>query len=184
MEFSSQTIGAGATPVASSAGGLQYKPRTAEEREADAARNAPKYARQKAVGSILTAKYLKAKAAFDGYYDYDLDAAFDADAGAWHEEKDPWLRIRQTLPAFLEGYTEKKKADDGLTGEELEALATAVVRVARKDWEGAGRDAAALDEAFVKEMQDLVQKLKTQHNLPQSRPQADGAEEEEVEEEE
>ncbi|KAK8877558.1 hypothetical protein PGQ11_002504 [Apiospora arundinis] len=182
MEFSSQTIGAGATPVASTNGGLQYKPRTAEEREADATRNAPKYARQKAVGSILTAKYLKAKAAFDTYFDYDLDAAFNGDDGSWYEDKDPWLRIRQTLPEFLEGYTQKKTAED-LTGEELESLATAVIRVARKDWEGAGRDAKVLDEAFVKETQELVQKLKTKHNLPESRPEADGADEE-VEEEE
>lgn len=184
MEFTSQSIAAGATPVTSS-DGLQYKPRTADQREADAKKNAPKYARQKTVNSILTAKYLKAKAAFDSYYNYDLDAAFNAEDGTWDEAKDPWLRIKETLPEFLDGYTQKR-FDAGLdiTGDELDVLATAVIRLAKKELEGAGRDPKVVDDAFTKEVKAVVQKVATQHNLPPSREEVDGEDEEyeEVEE--
>ncbi|KAK7972583.1 hypothetical protein PG988_006717 [Apiospora saccharicola] len=184
MEFTSQSIAAGATPV-TTANGLQYKPRTADEREADAKKNAPKYARQKIVNSILTAKYLKAKAAFDGFYSYDLDAAFNAEDGTWDEAKDPWLRIKETLPEFLEGYTQKR-FDTGLdiAGDELDVLATAIIRLAKKELEGAGRDPKVVDDAFTKEVKAVVQKVTAQHNLAPSRQQEEDEEEEEVEEEE
>ncbi|KAK8074063.1 hypothetical protein PG994_004962 [Apiospora phragmitis] len=162
MEFTSQPIAAGSTPVATLSG-LQYKPRTADEREADAKKNAPKYARQKTLRPrrrLQRRRRLLARG------------------------QDPWLRIKQTLPEFLEGHTQKR-ADAGqdLTGEELDLLATAVIRVAKKDLEGAGRDPKVVDDAFVKEVKAVVQKVTTQHNLPQSRQQDDG-EDEEAEEEE
>lgn len=146
---------------------VKYKPRTLEQREADAKRNAPKYAREKAVGSILTAKHLKAKAAFDGYFAYRVDDAWDADAGTWRDARDPWLRFAQTLPDFLQGYTERR-AGDGLSARELQTLTAALVRVARMEIEGAGRDAAFIDDAFAQEADSTVAQLSLQYKLPPS----------------
>lgn len=162
---------------------LKYKPRTLEQREADAKRNAPKYAREKAVGSILTAKHLKAKAAFDGHFHYRVDAAWDADAGAWRDDRDPWLRFSHTLPDFLQAYTERR-AGDGLAADELCTLAAALVRVARMEIEGAGRDAAFLDDAFKQEADRTAAQLAEQYELPPTRQEAaNGADDEDEEEE-
>ena len=162
---------------------VKYKPRTLEQREADAKRNAPKYAREKAVGSILTAKHLKAKAAFDGHFGYRVDEAWDADAGAWRDARDPWLRFAHTLPDFLQAYAERR-AGDGLAGDELRALAAALVRVARMEIEGAGRDAAFLDAAFKQEADRTAAQLAAQYELPPTREAVANDEEEEEEEEE
>lgn len=74
---------------------IKFEPRTAEQREADAKRNAPKYAREKAVNSMLTARFARAKKTFDTYYGYNIDEAFDGDMGTWRDERDPWLRIAE-----------------------------------------------------------------------------------------
>ncbi|CAN8096776.1 unnamed protein product [Discula destructiva] len=176
---------------------IKYVPRTLEQREADAARNAPKYAREKAVNSILTARFRKAKQAFDAFWAYNIDEAWDGDAGAWREASDPWLRLGGADPLavvgeFLRGVARERREahEDGierapLSAEELEALALAVVRVARVDLEAAGRENKALDEDFKKSVVELVALVKTEFELPQSAPEvADAAEADEVEEEE
>lgn len=90
---------------------IKFEPRTAEQREADARRNGPKYAREKAVNSMLTARFLKAKKAFDAWWGYDIDEAWDGEAGAWREDRDPWLRAGRgkeeedtVIGPFLRGY--------------------------------------------------------------------------------
>ncbi|KAF3770144.1 hypothetical protein M406DRAFT_105227 [Cryphonectria parasitica EP155] len=180
---------------------IKFEPRTAEQREADAKRNAPKYAREKAVNSMLTARFLKAKKTFDAFYGYNIDEAWDGDAGAWREEADPWLRIPagatdnnnngdddDTVTEFLRGYTRqrveahKEEVEKELvSADELEALAGAVLRVARVDLEAAGRDNKSLDADFKKRVLGVVAELKTEYNLPQSAPE--DQDEEEVEEE-
>lgn len=109
---------------------IKFEPRTAEQREADARRNAPKYAREKAVNSMLTARFLKAKKAFDAYWRYDIDDAWDGDAGAWRDERDPWLRIPAggraeagPVGEFLRGYT--KGREEAAAEAEAEAEAGA-----------------------------------------------------------
>lgn len=189
---------------------IKFEPRTAEQREADARRNGPKYAREKAVNSMLTARFLKAKKAFDTHWRYNIDDAWDGDAGAWRDERDPWLRIptggkaeEGPVGEFLRGYTKSREeaakeakaeaeaeAEPGaegqpqqqprLTADELEALALAVVRVARVDLEAAGRDNKALDADFKKAVVEVVAQLKTEYGLPQSVPE----EEDELEVEE
>lgn len=186
---------------------IKFEPRTAEQREADAKRNAPKYAREKAVNSMLTARFAKAKKTFDTYYGYNIDEAFDGDNGTWREEKDPWLRIAKaptapvtegsenensnatTMEEFLRGYTkgrvEAQKAGvdpDVLTGEELEGLTTGVLRVAKVDLAAAGADSSALDMAFKTRALEVVGQLKTQYELPQTAPEVEDDEEEEEEE--
>lgn len=214
---------------------IKFEPRTAEQREADAKRNAPKYAREKAVNSMLTARFAKAKKTFDTYYGYNIDEAFDGDTGNWREERDPWLRIAKssnavaattttttvtteqpngtieekkeeeekeeeeedssgkttTMEEFLRGYTkgriEAQKAGvdpDVLTGEELEGLATGVLRVAKVDLAAAGRDNSVVDEAFKRSALEVVAQLVTEYELPQSAPEVEDEEEEEEGEEE
>lgn len=174
---------------------IKFEPRTAEQREADARRNAPKYARERAVGSILTARFLVAKKAFDSYWGYNIDDAWDGDAGAWRDGSDPWLRAPEgdTVAEFLRGYTkaraEEKQPDkeagvpdkEPLSVDELEALALAVVRVARVDLEAAGRDNGKLDADFKKGVLEVVAQLKTEYDLPQSAPEVEEDEEEEEE---
>lgn len=198
---------------------IKFEPRTAEQREADARRNAPKYAREKAVNSMLTARFLKAKKAFDAYWRYDIDAAWDGDAGVWRDERDPWLRIPASGSAsegpvgeFLRGYTRAREeaasagtdkkgnkdeageaaagdAGEGqeevspqqprLSADELEALALALVRVARVDLKAAGRDNKVVDAEFKKGVLEVVAQLTSVHGLPQSAPEDDDDEEEE-----
>lgn len=177
---------------------IKFEPRTQEQREADAKRNAPKYAREKAVNSILTARFLKAKKTFDAYYGYNIDDAWDGEAGAWREEKDPWLRLGsgsgqeeevKVMEEFLRGYTKDRKEaqEEGterepLSGDELEALGLAVVRVAKKDLEAAGRETSGLGEEFKKRVVEIVKQVQAEYSLPQSAPEVE--EEEEVEDEE
>lgn len=179
---------------------IKFEPRTQEQREADAKRNAPKYAREKAVNSILTARFLKAKKTFDAYYGYNIDEAWDGEAGEWREEKDPWLRLggggggdggeqgEKVMEEFLRGYTKDRKEaqEEGterepLSVDELEALGLAVVRVAKKDLEAAGRETSGLGEEFKKRVVEIVKQVQTEYSLPQSAPEV---EEEEVELEE
>lgn len=175
---------------------IKFAPRTLEQREADAARNAPKYAREKAVNSILTAKFRKAKGDFDAFWGYNIDEAWDGDAGVWREDKDPWLRLGgaegvAVMGEFLKGVANERRGaqEEGterapLSAAELEALALAVVRVARVDVEAAGRGNAALGEEFKKSVVELVAQIKTEFNLPQETPVVeDTAEEEEADEE-
>lgn len=163
----------------------KWTPRTLDQREADAKLNEPKYQRARVVNRILTAKYLKAKSIFDNYHDYDVDAAFvptTTGQQCWRESADPWLRIGETLPEFLEDYTRIIIESGGeITGEGLQNLAVALVRVARAEWEGAGRDKKALDKAFEGQVLELVGRLKKEFNLPEAQDEDD---EEEVEEEE
>lgn len=186
---------------------IKFEPRTAEQREADAKRNAPKYAREKAVNSMLTARFARAKKTFDTYYGYSIDEAFDGDNGTWREEKDPWLRIAKapttpvtaaegsadenktatTIEEFLRGYTkgrvEAQQAGvdpDVLTGEELAGLATGVLRVAKVDLAAAGADNGVLDEAFKARALEVVGQLTTEYELPPTAAK-DGEEEEEEE---
>lgn len=191
---------------------IKFEPRTAEQREADAKRNAPKYAREKIVNSMLTARFLKAKKTLDAYYGYSIDEAFDGDTGTWKEDKDPWLRIAATggkggeegeegvavsvtqgkeekvgdsiVGDFLRGYTKRRVeaqqagADpDVLTGEELEGLAVAVVRVAKVDLEAAGRDSSVVDEGFKTRVLEVVAQLKTEYELPPTAPEVEDEEE-------
>ncbi|KAJ4422429.1 hypothetical protein N0V82_002877 [Gnomoniopsis sp. IMI 355080] len=175
---------------------IKFEPRTLEQREADAKRNAPKYAREKAVNSILTARFLKAKKTFDAYYSYNIDEAWDGDVGEWREEKDPWLRLgaqgdgesKTVMQEFLRGYTKDRKEaqEEGterepLSADELEALALAVLRVARKDLEAAGRDTSALGDELKKSVVEIVAQLQTEFTLPQSAPEVEEEEEEEAE---
>lgn len=177
---------------------IKFEPRTAEQREADAKRNAPKYAREKAVNSMLTARFARAKKTFDTYYGYSIDEAFDGDNGTWREERDPWLRIAKgsadenknatTMEEFLRGYTkgrvEAQQAGvdpDVLTGEELAGLATGVLRVAKVDLAAAGADNGMLDEAFKTRALEVVGQLTTEYELP---PTATKGEEDEADEEE
>lgn len=174
---------------------IKFEPRTLEQREADAKRNAPKYAREKAVNSILTARFLKAKKTFDAYYGYNIDDAWDGEAGVWREERDPWLRLgaqggegNTVMDEFLRGYTKDRKEaqEEGterepLSADELEALALAVVRVVRKDLEAVGRESAALGDDFKKGVVELVAQLQTEYGLPQSAPEVEDEEEDEVE---
>lgn len=183
---------------------IKFEPRTAEQREADAKRNAPKYTREKAVNSMLTARFAKAKKTFDTYYGYNIDEAFDGDNGTWREERDPWLRITKapisategeqatasastTMEEFLRGYTngrvEAQKAGvdpDVLTGEELEGLATGVLRVAKVDLAAAGRDGSVVDDAFKRRALELVGELTKEYELPQKAPEVEDEEEEEI----
>lgn len=183
---------------------IKFEPRTLEQREADAKRNAPKYAREKAVNSMLTARFAKAKKTFDTYYGYNIDEAFDGDNGTWRDDRDPWLRIAQaptvategeehaatsTMEEFLRGYTkgrvEAQKAGvdpDVLTGEELEALATGVLRVAKVDLAAAGRDNSMVDNGFKTRALEVVGQLKTEYELPQTAPEVEVEEEEEEDE--
>jgi hypothetical protein len=148
---------------------LKYKPRTAEEREADARLHEPKYARERRVNAILTARFLKAKSAFEAYFKYDIDAAFNAADASWRDELDPWLRITDTLPDFLRGYTEARVASgQTLTGEELESLASAILRISKEQLEGAGRSSKALDQEYRAAITKDVTKLTTQYQLPQT----------------
>ncbi|KAH7305260.1 hypothetical protein B0I35DRAFT_414043 [Stachybotrys elegans] len=165
--------------MASSGSHLKYEPRTLEQREIDAKRNAPKYARERRLNAILTAKFLKAKQAFDNYYHYNMDAAFDADNGSWREAMDPWLRIKDTLFEFLQGYTKAAvdAKDTQLTGEALRNLAAAIIRVAKEDLAGAGRSNAFLDDSFRTSAMEYVETLRATYNLPQAQP--DSSEEEE-----
>lgn len=179
---------------------IKFEPRTQEQREADAKRNAPKYAREKAVNSILTARFLKAKKTFDAYYGYNIDEAWDGEAGKWREEKDPWLRLgsaggqeegEKVMDEFLRGYTKDRKEaqEEGterepLSVDELEALGLAVVRVAKKDLEAAGRETSGLGEEMKKKVVEVVAQLKTEYSLPQSAPEVEEVEEEEEGEEE
>lgn len=171
---------------------IKFEPRTAEQREADARRNAPKYARERSVGSILTARFLVAKKAFESYWGYNIDEAWDGDAGEWRDDRDPWLRVPEgnTVEEFLRGYTkgrveEKPDKEPGvpekepLSADELEALALAVVRVAKVDLEAAGRDNKKLDADFKKGVLEVVAQLKTEYDLPQSAPEVEEEEEEE-----
>lgn len=169
---------------------IKFEPRTAEQREADAKRNAPKYAREKAVNSILIARFLKAKKTFDAYWQYNIDDAFDGDSGTWRDEKDPWLRIPKdnTFEEFLRGYVKSRMEDkeagvekEPLSADELEALALAVIRVAKVDLEAAGVDNTALDADFKKRALDIVAQLKTEYDLPQSAPENEDEEEDEEE---
>lgn len=174
---------------------IKFEPRTAEQREADAKRNAPKYAREKAVNSMLTARFLKAKKTFDAFYGYNIDEAWDGDAGQWKDEQDPWLRAAKggednTMVEFLRGYTKQQVEahKEGVEKElvsvdELEALAAAVVRVARVDVEAAGRDNKVLDADYKKGLLAVVAELKTEYNLPQSAPEEEEEEAEEFVEE-
>lgn len=165
---------------------IKFEPRTLEQREADAKRNAPKYAREKAVNSILTARFLKAKKTFDAYYGYNIDEAWDGEAGVWREERDPWLRLgaqggeKAVMEEFLKGYTKDRKEaqEEGterepLSADELEALALAVVRVARKDLEAVGRETSALGDDFKKSVVEIVAQLQTEYGLPQSAPEVE-----------
>lgn len=167
---------------------IKFEPRTLEQREADAKRNAPKYAREKAVNSILTARFLKAKKTFDAYYGYNIDEAWDGEAGAWREERDPWLRLggggegqgKTVMEEFLRGYTKDRKEaqEEGterepLSADELEALALAVVRVARKDLEAVGRETGALGEELKQSVVEVVAQLRTEYGLPQSAPEVE-----------
>lgn len=180
---------------------IKFEPRTAEQREADAKRNAPKYAREKAVNSMLTARFLKAKKTFDAFWGYSIDEAWDGDAGVWCEARDPWLRIGggsggddnkhttgvAVVEEFLGGYVKSRRDDreagvekEALTGDELEALALAVVRVAKVDLEAAGRASGVVDEGFKKKVMETVAELKKEYELPQSAPEDDEEDEEEV----
>lgn len=207
MDFTTISIN---TPAGA---GPKYEVRTAAQREEDARRNAPKYARERRVNGALTARHLKAKAAFDAFFAYDIDAAFDADTGAWRDELDPWLRFPETLFEFLRGHvraaaaaapapavtTAAPVAEAGdavadvaprlelsfdvpqqapLSAAELRALTTALVRVAREDLAGAGRDAALLDDAFQQSALEYADTLAVMYELPkESAAKADGGEE-------
>lgn len=164
----------------------KFTDRTYEQREADAKVNGPMIQRARVVSSILTAKYLKAKSIFDNYHEYDVDQAFvptTTGEPCWREDADPWLRIRETLPEFLEDYTRIIVESGGeITGEGLQNLAVALIRVARAEWEGAGRDKKALDKAFEQEILALVEKLKAEFKLPEA-PDADEDEDDGEEEE-
>ncbi|PSR94436.1 hypothetical protein BD289DRAFT_140989 [Coniella lustricola] len=181
---------------------IKFEPRTAEQREADAKRNAPKYAREKAVNSMLTARFLKAKKTFDAFWGYSIDEAWDGDAGEWRLERDPWLRAAlnasavatggeekdgndNTMVEFLREYTKQQVEahkegieKDLVSVEELEALAAAVVRVARVDVEAAGRDNKALNADFKKSLMRVVGELQTEYHLPQSAPEEEVVDEE------
>lgn len=165
----------------------KFTDRTFEQREADAKVNGPMIQRARVVSSILTAKYLKAKSIFDNYHEYDVDQAFvptTTGEPCWREDADPWLRIRETLPEFLEDYTRIIVESGGeITGEGLQNLAVALIRVARAEWEGAGRDKKALDKAFEQEILALVERLKAQFKLPEA-PDAVDDEDDDGEEEE
>lgn len=162
----------------------KFADRTYEQREVDAKVNAPMIQRARVVSSILTAKYLKAKSIFDNYHEYDVDQAFvptTTGEPCWREGADPWLRIRETLPEFLEDYTGIIVESGGeITGEGLQNLAVALIRVARAEWEGAGRDKKALDKAFEQDILALVERLKTQFKLPEA-PDAVSDDDEEAE---
>ncbi|KUI69034.1 hypothetical protein VM1G_04677 [Cytospora mali] len=176
------------TRLRSASNAPKYTPRTLEQREFDAKINEPKYQRARVVNSILTAKYLKAKSIFDNYHDYNVDAAFVPTISGepcWRETADPWLRIGETLPEFLEDYVRILVESGGeITGEGLQNLAVALIRVARAEWEGAGRDKKALDKVFEGQVLELVERLKKEFNLPEAQDEEDEVEEEEVEEEE
>lgn len=168
---------------------IKFEPRTAEQREADAKRNAPKYAREKAVNSMLTARFLKAKKTFDAFWGYNIDEAWDGDRAEWRDDRDPWLRVPtgDTVGEFLRGYTRQQVEahkdgveKEAVSADELEALAGAVLRVAKVDLEAAGRDAKALDADFKKRALEVVAQLKTEYDLPQSAPETGDEEEEEV----
>ncbi|KAH8658420.1 hypothetical protein BX600DRAFT_439583 [Xylariales sp. PMI_506] len=162
---------------------LKYKPRTAEQRAADALMYEPKHARERRVNSILTARYLKAKSAFDTYFKYDIDSAFNETDGSWRDESDPWLRITDTLPEFLQGYTETRLASGQVvTGDELESMASALLRISKEQLEGAGRDSKVLDQAFRATVLEDVTKLKAQHHLPQAADLMEDDEEEDDDE--
>lgn len=178
---------------------IKFAPRTLEQREADAARNAPKYAREKAVNSILTAKFRKAKGDFDAFWGYNIDEAWDGDSGVWREERDPWLRLGggeeegvKVMGEFLRGVVRERKERQGegieragFSAKELEVLALAVVRVARVDVEAAGRGKEGLGEEFRGRVVELVKEVQKEFDLPQELPVVeDDAEEEEEEEEE
>jgi hypothetical protein len=164
----------------------KFADRTYEQREADAKVNGPMIQRARVVSSILTAKYLKAKSIFDNYHEYDVDQAFvptTTGEPCWREDADPWLRVRETLPEFLEDYTRIIVESGGeITGEGLQNLAVALLRVARAEWEGAGRDKKLLDKAFEQEILALVERLKTEFKLPEA-PDVDSDEGEDGEEE-
>ncbi|POS72914.1 hypothetical protein DHEL01_v208691 [Diaporthe helianthi] len=165
----------------------KFADRTYSQREADALANGPMIQRARVVSSILTAKYLKAKSIFDNYHEYDVDAAFvptTTGQACWREDADPWLRVRQTLPEFLEDYVRIIVESGGeITGEGLQNLAVALVRVARAEWEGAGRDKTVLDKGFEEGILALVERLKVEFKLPEA-ADADSDEVEDGEEEE
>lgn len=174
------------TRLRSASNAPKYTPRTLDQREADAKLNEPKYKRARVVNSILTAKYLKAKSIFDNYHDYNVDAAFvptTTGDSCWRESADPWLRIGETLPEFLDDYVRIIIESGGeITGEGVQNLAVALIRVARAEWEGAGRDKKALDKVFEAQVLELVERLKKGFNLPEAQDEED--EEEEGDEEE
>lgn len=176
------------TRLRSASNAPKYTPRTLDQREADAKLNEPKYQRARVVNSIMTAKYLKAKSIFDNYHDYSVDAAFvptTSGASCWRESADPWLRFGETLPEFLEDYARIIIESGGeITGEGLQNLALALVRVARAEWEGAGRDKKALDKVFEGQVLELVERIAKAFNLPEAQDEEDEVEEEEEEEEE
>ncbi|KAG8167609.1 hypothetical protein KVR01_003298 [Diaporthe batatas] len=150
----------------------KFADRTQEQREQDARANAPLIQRARCVNSILTARYLKAKSIFDNYHEYDVDAAFvptTTGQPCWREDADPWLRIQQTLPEFLEDYV-RIIVDSGgeITGEGLQNLAVALVRVARAEWEGAGRDKSLLGRGFEDGILRLVERLRVEFKLPEA----------------
>lgn len=182
---------------------IKFEPRTAEQREADAKRNAPKYAREKAVNSMLTARFLKAKKTFDAFWGYNIDEAWDGDAGVWREAQDPWLRIGggsaaaglegedktgvAVVEEFLRGYVKSRQEDreagvekGALTGDELEGLALAVVRVAKVDLEAVGRENGTVNDDFKRKVLESVAELKKEYELPQSAPEEEEEEEEET----
>lgn len=164
----------------------KFTDRTYEQREADAKANGPMIQRARVVNSILTARYLKAKSIFDNYHEYDVDAAFvptTTGEPCWREDADPWLRVRETLPEFLKDYVRIIVESGGeITGEGLQNLAVALIRVARAEWEGAGRDKAVLDKGFEAGILKLVERLRVEHKLPEA-PDADSEEGEDGEEE-
>jgi hypothetical protein len=163
-----------------SATGPKYEVRTAAQRAVDVQRYEAKYARERRVNGTMTARHLKAKAAFDTFFGYDIHAAFDADTGTWIEERDPWLRFHATLFEFLRGHTKAAveaaaaaaaggaaaAADQLPTAEDLRALATALVRVAREDLAGAGRDPVLLDDSFQQAALEYVDTLAAMYILP------------------
>lgn len=124
---------------------IKFEPRTAEQREADARRNGPKYAREKAVNSMLTARFLKAKKAFDAWWAYDIDEAWDGEAGAWREDRDPWLRVaggEDTVGAFLRGYVKARVEATAAAAEAAAEAEAGTTGGAGADGEEGGAEAA------------------------------------------
>jgi hypothetical protein len=165
----------------------KFTDRTYEQREADAKTNGPMIQRARVVNSMLTARYLKAKSIFDNYHEYDVDQAFvptTTGESCWREDADPWLRIRETLPEFLGDYTRIIVESGGeINGEGLQNLAVALIRVARAEWQGAGRDKKELDKAFETDILALVERLKAEFKLPEEAPDVDSEGEDGNEEE-